>query len=75
MERNVIRELITDISSNPESKVASCQERFLTGRLADIRNAVLTRLCEKQQDLRQTLHVISNNKCNYLPEMKICRSL
>lgn len=76
MERNVTRELIADISSDLELKMASCQERFLTGRRrpTDTGNALLTSLREKQLDLRQTLHVISNNKRNYLPEMKICRS-
>lgn len=63
MERNVIRELITDINSDLEWKTAICQERSLTGRRrpTDIGNAVLTNLCEKQPKLWQTLHDISNN--------------
>lgn len=72
MERNVIRELITDINSDLKTKTASRRQRFLSGhrRPADIGNVDLTSLPEKEPDLRQVSHVISNNKRNYLPEMK-----
>lgn len=73
MERNVIRELIADINWDLEQKTASCQERRLAGRRpTDFRNALWS-LCEKQPNLQETLHIISNNKGNYLPERKIYR--
>lgn len=74
MERNVIRELIADINWDLETSAAARVGFSQVTAIPLTSGTLLTRLREKQPDLQQTFHLISNNKRNYLSEMKTCRS-